>query len=142
MTTGQRGPAQTEETDSATGALDVAGATGAGVVTAPAEVALVEATGTTGLLLSTHMGPGHTGADVGTTPADVALVTTAEVGTTGALVVAGQLGEPGQTMTLVGITHRGPGQTTVDVKIELVLLPTGQLVTVGAQLVMVYSTVW
>lgn len=42
---------------------------------------------------------------------------------------------------MVAATHCGPGQTTVVVRTEEVFLPMGQLVTVGAHEVMVYSTV-
>jgi hypothetical protein len=59
MTTGQSGPAQTEEAVPEAGAVDVAGVTGADVVTTPADVDF-EPTGT---LEATHMGPGQTGAE-------------------------------------------------------------------------------
>jgi hypothetical protein len=68
-----------------------------------------------------HCGPGQTAELVPTT--------------TGELVATTTTGDE------VDWTQAGPGQTMVEVRTVEVLEPTGQLVTVGAHEVIVYSTV-
>jgi hypothetical protein len=75
-----------------------------------------------------HCGPGQTAELVPTTTGELVATT---AGDEVALTTADE----------VDSTQAGPGQTMVEVRTVEVLEPTGQLVTVGAHEVMVYSTV-
>jgi len=82
--------------------------------------------------------------DVMTVGTQVEIVTVDRIGAVVAGLVGavvGLMGPPGWMDEIGAVEGVSTGQTVVEVMTEVVLLPTGQFVTVGAQDVMVYSTV-